>query len=129
MVDNSNVVVAAGTGADMIPAPEMAAFAARYGFVFIAHEKGDANRSARVEAPFHRIEKGFLVGETFTDWTGLEPPGARHVRDTGTRSTPRSCMPAGGSSSPPSRRTSSPCRCTCRRSTNCAPASSMPRGT
>jgi hypothetical protein len=49
----------------------MAAFAARYGFVFIAHEKGDANRSARVEAPFHRIETGFLTGETFADWRDL----------------------------------------------------------
>jgi transposase len=71
MVDNSNVVVAAGTGANMIPAPEMVAFAERYGFDFIAHEKGDANRSARVEAPFHRIEKGFLVGENFASWTDL----------------------------------------------------------
>jgi len=71
MVDNSNVVVAAGTGATMIPAPEMVAFAERYGFVFVAHEKGDANRSARVEAPFHRIEKGFLVGENFADWQDL----------------------------------------------------------
>lgn len=71
MVDNSNVVVAAGTGALMIPAPEMVAFAERYGFKFVAHEKGDANRSARVEAPFHRIEKGFLVGENFVDWKDL----------------------------------------------------------
>jgi hypothetical protein len=71
MVDNSNVVVAAGTGTHMIPAPEMAAFAARYGFVFIAHEKGDANRSARVESPFQRIEAGFLVGGKFNDWTDL----------------------------------------------------------
>ena len=71
MVDNSNVVVAAGTGANMIPAPEMAAFAARYGFVFIAHKVGDANRSARVEAPFHRIETAFLTGETFADWRDL----------------------------------------------------------
>lgn len=71
MVDNSNVVVAAGTGASMITAPEMAAFAERYGFSFRAHEKGDANRSARVEAPFHRIERGFLAGEDFSDWTDL----------------------------------------------------------
>jgi hypothetical protein len=71
MVDNSNVVVAAGTGANMIPAPEMAAFAARYGFAFVAHEKGDANRSARVEAPFQRIEAGFLTGEDFADWRDL----------------------------------------------------------
>ena len=71
MVDNSHVIVAAGTGATMIPAPEMAAFAARYGFVFIAHKVGDANRSARVEAPFHRIETAFLTGETFADWRDL----------------------------------------------------------
>ena len=71
MVDNSHVVVAAGTGAEMIPAPEMVAFAERYGFVFQAHAKGDANRSARVEAPFHRIERGFLLGENFRDWTDL----------------------------------------------------------
>jgi transposase len=71
MIDNSSVIAAAGTGANMIPAPEMAAFAERYGFIFRAHEKGDANRSARVEAPFHRIERGFLVGESFTDWTDL----------------------------------------------------------
>jgi hypothetical protein len=71
MVDNSHLIVASGTGANMIPAPEMVAFAARYGFAFIAHEKGDANRSARVEAPFHRIEEGFLAGERFADWRDL----------------------------------------------------------
>src|SRR2546425_7672939 len=35
----------------MVPAPEMAAFAERYHFTFRAHEKGDANRAARVERP------------------------------------------------------------------------------
>src|SRR5258708_228687 len=71
MIDNSHVVVAAGSGATMIPAPEMVAFSERYGFEFKAHEKGDANRSARVEAPFHRIETAFLVGDHFADWTDL----------------------------------------------------------
>jgi hypothetical protein len=71
MIDNSHVIVAAGSGADMIPAPEMAAFAERYGFTFIAHAKGHANRSARVEAPFHRIERGFLLGAKFHDFTDL----------------------------------------------------------
>jgi hypothetical protein len=71
MIDNSHVIVAAGSGATMIPAPEMAAFAERFGFTFIAHEKGDANRSARVEAPFHRIERGFLAGTEFQDFTDL----------------------------------------------------------
>jgi transposase len=49
MIDNTHVVVLKGTGRDMVPVPEMAAFAERYGFHFRAHEKGDANRSARVE--------------------------------------------------------------------------------
>lgn len=71
MIDNTHVVVAAGTGKNMIPAPEMAAFAQRYGFKFIAHEKGDANRSARVEAPFNRIDRGFLTGGMFADWKDL----------------------------------------------------------
>jgi hypothetical protein len=71
MIDNSHVVVAAGSGATMIPAPEMAAFAARYGFAFKAHDPGDANRSARVEAPFYRIERGFLEGSHFADWKDL----------------------------------------------------------
>jgi hypothetical protein len=55
----------------MIPAPEMAALAARYGFAFKAHDPGDANRSARVEAPFYRIERGFLEGSHFADWKDL----------------------------------------------------------
>jgi hypothetical protein len=36
----------------MVPVPEMEAFARRLNFTFIAHEKGDANRSAQVERPF-----------------------------------------------------------------------------
>jgi transposase len=71
MIDNTHVVVAAGTGARMVPAPEMAAFAERFGFVFRAHEKGDANRSARVERPFHFIEHNFLAGCPFADVSDL----------------------------------------------------------
>jgi len=65
MLDNTSVVRAYGTGAAMVPAPEMAAFSARFNFVFRAHEKGDANRSARVEAPFGFIERNFLAGRRF----------------------------------------------------------------
>ena len=42
MIDNTHVVVSLGTGRDMIPAPEMEAFAERFGFVFRAHELGHA---------------------------------------------------------------------------------------
>jgi hypothetical protein len=57
-----------GTGRNMIPVPEMAAFADRYGFQFEAHEKGNVNRSARVERRFPYIESNFLAGRSFWDW-------------------------------------------------------------
>ena len=68
MIDNTHVVVLQGTGRDMVPVPEMAAFAERYGFQFQAHEKGDVNRSARVERQFDYIERNFLAGRSFPDW-------------------------------------------------------------
>jgi transposase len=71
MIDNTHVVVAAGTGAQMVPAPEMAAFAERFHFTFRAHEKGDANRSGRVERPFAFVEGNFLAGRTFADLAEL----------------------------------------------------------
>lgn len=67
MLDNSSVIIAHGTGPDAVPAPEMAALADRFHFKFIAHEVGDANRSARVEGPFAFIEKNFYPGRTFAD--------------------------------------------------------------
>ena len=71
MIDNTHVVVLRGTGREMIPVPEMEAFAERFGFHFVAHERGDANRSARVERPFWFIERNFLVGRKFGSWEDL----------------------------------------------------------
>jgi hypothetical protein len=68
MIDNTHVVVLRGTGKAMVPVPEMEAFARRLHFTFIAHEKGDANRSARVEGPFWYIENNFLAGRQFADF-------------------------------------------------------------
>jgi transposase len=68
MVDNSHVVVLKGTGKAMVPVPEMAAFGERYGFQFIAHERGDANRSAHVERGFDHFERNFLAGREFMDF-------------------------------------------------------------
>ena len=67
MIDNTHVVVLRGTGKEMVPVPEMEAFGRRLGFRFIAHEKGDANRSAHVERQFDYIEGNFLAGRRFTD--------------------------------------------------------------
>jgi hypothetical protein len=71
MIDNTHVVVLRGTGREMIPVPEMDAFAERFGFRFVAHERGDANRSGRVERPFHFVEHNFLAGRTFASWEQL----------------------------------------------------------
>jgi hypothetical protein len=71
MIDNTHVVVLRGTGREMVPVPEMAAFAERFGFAFAAHALGNANRSARVERPFWFIETNFLAGRTFSTWEDL----------------------------------------------------------
>jgi predicted transcriptional regulator len=71
MIDNTHVVVLRGTGREMIPVPEMEAFAERFGFRFVAHQIGDANRSARVERPFSFIENNFLAGRAFASWDDL----------------------------------------------------------
>jgi hypothetical protein len=71
MIDNTHVVVLRGTGRDMVPVPEMAAFAERLGFQFVAHAIGNANRSGRVERPFHFVEHNFLAGRIFASWEDL----------------------------------------------------------
>lgn len=71
MIDNTHVVVLKGTGATMVPVPEMEAFGEHLGFVFRAHEVGDANRSAHVERRFHHIENNFEAGrkgDDLGDW-------------------------------------------------------------
>jgi len=71
VVDNSSIILARGTGRNAVPAPEMVAFSERFGFDWMAHELGDANRSARVERPFDYIERNFYPGRTFADFDDL----------------------------------------------------------
>lgn len=71
MIDNTHVVVLSGTGERMVPVPEMASFGERFGFAFAAHEVGDADRSGKVERPFHYIENNFLAGRDFSDFADL----------------------------------------------------------
>jgi transposase len=68
MIDNTSVIRLYGTGAEMVPVPEMAAFAERFNFKFIAHELKDPNRKGRVEAPMPYIEDNFYAGRTFADF-------------------------------------------------------------
>ena len=71
MIDNTHVIVLRGSGKTMVPVPEMEAFAKRYGFNIVAHEIGDANRSAHVERGFHTIENNFFAGRSFEDFNDL----------------------------------------------------------
>jgi transposase len=71
MIDNTHVVVLRGSGRDMVPVPEMSSFGERFGFEFVAHSIGNANRSGRVERPFHFIENNFLAGRAFSTWEDL----------------------------------------------------------
>jgi transposase len=66
-VDNTNVVVACGTGKHAVIAPEMVAFGLRFGMKFVAHALGHADGSAHVERQFDTIQNNFYEGRTFSD--------------------------------------------------------------
>lgn len=65
VIDNTSVVISHGTGVDAVAAPEMDAFRKRFNFTWLAHELGDANRSAKVERDFDYIQRNFVKGRTF----------------------------------------------------------------
>ena len=67
VIDNSSVVLACGAGVNAQVAPEMEAFEKRFGFHFLAHALGHADRSGKVERPFDYVENNFLVGRRFKD--------------------------------------------------------------
>ena len=71
VVDNTSVILAAGSGPNAVIAPEMAVFSRLFGFEFMAHRIGHADRKACVERPFYYIETNFLSGRTFKDWDDL----------------------------------------------------------
>ncbi len=92
VIDNSHVVIACGTGKNAQVSPEMEAFEKRFGFKFLAHELGDADRSGKVERPFWYIERNFLVGRRFKDDADLnrqaqawldEKANVRRLRELG----------------------------------------------
>ena len=70
MLDNSTILVR-GTGASARAVPEMVPFEKQFGFQFVAHELGDANRSGRVERPFYHVETNFYPGRSFENLKDL----------------------------------------------------------
>jgi len=65
IIDNTNLARLRGTGADAVIDPEMEVFGKQYGFRFLCHEIGHANRKAGEERSFWTVETNFLPGRTF----------------------------------------------------------------
>jgi transposase len=81
VIDNTSVIVADGTGADAVIAPEMAAFARTLGFRFQAHEVGHADRKGRIERPFFYVETNFLPARSFSSFEDLSRQALAWCRD------------------------------------------------
>ena len=71
IIDNTSVLVVAGSGPEAVIAPEMIALARSLGFGFRAHHIGHADRKGRIERPFSWIEGNFLAGRSFVDFDDL----------------------------------------------------------
>jgi transposase len=65
IIDNTNLARLRGTGKDAVIVPEMEKFGRQYGFDFICHEKGHANRKAGNERSFYTVETNFFPGRKF----------------------------------------------------------------
>jgi hypothetical protein len=65
IIDNTSLAVIGGSGARALFAPEMVAFANTYGFRWVAHALGHANRKAGKERDFRTVESNFLPGRAF----------------------------------------------------------------
>lgn len=71
VIDNTSVILAGGSGANALIAPEMETFGELFGFAFLAHAIGHSDRKGRIERPFSYVENNFLAGRTFSDWADL----------------------------------------------------------
>jgi hypothetical protein len=67
IIDNTNLARLSGVGKYARMVPEMEAFSRRYGFSFVCHEIGHANRKAGEERSFWTVETNFLPGRTFAN--------------------------------------------------------------
>lgn len=65
IIDNTNLARLRGSGKRAVMVPEMAAFAARYGYRFVCHEIRHSNRKAGEERSFWTLETNFLPGRSF----------------------------------------------------------------
>ena len=71
VIDNTNLARLRGTGKNAVIVPEMEQFAKSYGFSFVCHEKGHANRKAGDERGFFTVTTNFCPGREFKDLKDL----------------------------------------------------------
>ena len=81
VIDNTSVMVAGGSGADAVIAPEMVAFARTLGFRFQAHAVGHPDRKGRIERPFFYVETNFLPARSFLSFEDLNRQALAWCRD------------------------------------------------
>ena len=65
IIDNTNLARLRGTGSNAVIVPEMEQFSKAYGFRFLCHQIGHANRKAGEERSFWTTETNFFPGRTF----------------------------------------------------------------
>lgn len=75
VIDNTNLARLRGTGKHAVIVPEMEAFARQYGFEFLCHEQGHANRKAGEERSFWTVETNFFPGRSFQSFADLNEQG------------------------------------------------------
>jgi transposase len=71
IIDNTNLARLRGTGSKAVIVGEMEQLAQRYGFRFICHSIGHANRKAGEERSFWTTETNFLPGRRFQNLEDL----------------------------------------------------------
>jgi hypothetical protein len=90
IIDNTNVIVARGSGPDADIAPEMEQFGQIYGVKFVPHNIGDADRKARIERNFSYVENNYLAGRTFLDWHDLNGQAVQWCKNVANQKIKRS---------------------------------------
>jgi transposase len=71
IIDNTNLARYSGIGSHAVIVSEMEQFAINYGFKFVCHEKGHANRKAGNERSFYTVETNFFPGRRFENLKDL----------------------------------------------------------
>jgi transposase len=89
IIDNTSVLLVAGSGPDAVIAPEIVAFARTLGFGFRAHHIGHSDRKGRIERQFFYVERNFLPGRTFADFDDLNRQALAWCRDVANQKVKR----------------------------------------